>query len=136
MIQNPRELFLQVLEIIGYSDDREEFTNKFFQLCEQQTIVNLLKSLPQDKQDTLQAESAKQTDPDPNNLLLKKYFTQEQVATNLQEATRETFNSYLQTVIPTLNNKQKTDLETYLKSLSEKYPPPAQRVGKPDLSGS
>lgn len=126
MIQNPRELFLQVLEIIGYSDDREEFTNKFFQLCEQQAIVNLVKSLPQDKQ----------TDPDPNNLLLKKYFTQEQVATNLQEATRETFNSYLQTVIPTLNNKQKTDLETYLKSLSEKYPPPAQRVGKPDLSGS
>lgn len=126
MIKNPRELFLQVLEIIGYSDGREEFTNKFFQLCEQQAIVNLVKSLPQDKQ----------TDPDPNNLLLKKYFTQEQVATNLQEATRETFNSYLQTVIPTLNNKQKTDLETYLKSLSEKYPPPAQRVGKPDLSGS
>lgn len=122
MNQNPRELFLEVLNIIGYSDDREEFTNQFFQLCEQQAIVNLVKSLPQDKQATLQAESAKQTNPDPNNLLLKKYFTQEQIATNLEEATKVTFNSYLQTIIPTLNDKQKTELETYLKSLSEKQP--------------
>lgn len=124
MNPNPRELFLQVLNIIGYSDDREKFGNKFFQFCEHQAIVNLVKSLPQDKQAALEAESAKQTNPDHNNLLLKRYFTQEQIAANLQEATKETFNSYLQTITPTLNDKQKADLESYLKSLPEKQPLP------------
>lgn len=91
MNQNPRELFLQVLSIIGYSDDREEFTNKFFQLCEQQAIANLVKSLPP-----------------------------EQVAANLEEVTKEVFGNYLQAVYPTLNDKQKTDLDSYLKSLPSK----------------
>ncbi len=125
MNKTPREIFLQVLEIIGYSDNKEEFTNKFLQLCEQQTIVNLVKSLPEDKQAALHTESAKQIIPDASNSLLKKYFTLEQITANLQEATKETFNDYLQNIIPTLNDKQKNDLETCLKSLSEKYAPPA-----------
>ena len=124
MNQNPRDIFLQVLNIIGYTNDKEEFTNKFFQLCEQQTVLSLIKSLPQDKQTSLQTELSKQTIPDPSNLLLKKYFTEEQIANALQKATEETFNSYLQTVMPTLNDKQRTELGTYLKTLSKEYFPP------------
>ena len=121
MNQNPRDIFLQVLNIIGYTNDKEEFTNKFFQLCEQQTVVSLIKSLPQDKQTSLQTELSKQTIPDPSNTLLKKYFSEEQIVNTLQKATEETFSSYLQTVMPTLNDKQRTELETYLKNLPEKY---------------
>lgn len=91
MNQNPKNLFLQVLNIIGYADNKEEFADKFFQLCEQQTMANLVKSLPE-----------------------------EQVAASLEETTKEVFNNYLQTVIPTLNTKQKAELESYLKSLPAK----------------
>lgn len=125
MLQSSKDIFLQVLNIIGYSDNKEEFASKFFQLCEQQTIINLIKSLPQDKQTALQAELSKQTNPQLNNLLLKKYFSNEQVASSLEQATKQTFENYLQTIIPTLSGEQKVKLQSYLKSSFEKYFPPA-----------
>ncbi len=115
MNQNPQFILLQVLDIIGYIDNKEDFTNKFFQLCKQQAIVDLVKSLPSDKQTALESNSS----------LLKEYFSEEQMADALEKATRETFQSYLQEIIPTLNDKQKSELEIYLKSLPEEYSPPA-----------
>lgn len=115
MNQNPKQIILKVLEIIGYEDDKEKFANEFLSLCLQQALVALTQTLPQDKQDQLTQRSSL-TPPDKMEELLLEYFSAEKLQEDIKEASRTTFEDYLKEIIPTLNENQKNKLEQYLSS--------------------
>lgn len=115
MNHDPKQIILQVLEIIGYEDDKEKFANKFLSLCLQKALVNLTQELPQDKQDQL-TQRMSLTAPDQMQNLLSQYFPKEKFETAVKEASRSTFEEYLKTIIPTLNEEQRSKLEIYLSS--------------------
>lgn len=128
--QTSRDVLLQVLNIIGYSDNKEEFISKFLQLCEQQALINMINSLPEDRRSSLESALSKQNSPENITAILDKYLSKKDLAQAVQKATEDTFKSYLQSVIPTLSNSQRKDLDSLLKVthqqiLSKKQPPPA-----------
>ncbi len=115
MNQDPKQIILQVLGIIGYEGDKDKYANDFLSLCLQKALVDLMRELPQDKQDQLTQRMSLIT-PDKMETLLLEYFPKEKFETAVKEASRSTFEEYLKTIIPTLNEDQHSKLETYLSS--------------------
>ncbi|MBI4098218.1 MAG: hypothetical protein HY426_04235 [Candidatus Levybacteria bacterium] len=118
MNSNPKQIILQVLEIIGYSDDKEKYADDFLALCFQKAFVNLTQKLPQDKQDQL-TQRMSLVSADKTEALLLEYFPKEEFENAIKEASRSTFEEYLKTIIPTLNEEQRSKLEAYLSSKSQ-----------------
>lgn len=108
---------VKILEIIDYPDGKEEFADKFLDLCQQQAVVDLVKSLPEDKQNQLTDQLLKDSS-DQAKSLLQQTFSSEQSKEVLKKATEEVFKAYLEKVSPSLNDQQKSKLDSYLKSLS------------------
>lgn len=115
MKNDPKQIILQVLEIIGYEDDKDKYANDFLSLCLQKAFVSLTQDFPQDKQDQL-TQRMSLISADKIEGLLLEYFPKEKFETAVKEASRSTFEDYLKTIIPTLNDDQKNKLEQYLSS--------------------
>jgi len=115
MNSNPKQIILQVLEIIGYEGDKSKYANDFLSLCLQKAFMSLVQELPQDKQDQL-TQRMSLTTPDKMEALLLEYFPKEKFENAVKEASRSTFEEYLQTIIPTLNEEQSNKLEQYFSS--------------------
>ncbi|MBP9716836.1 MAG: hypothetical protein KBD51_02730 [Candidatus Levybacteria bacterium] len=113
---NPKEIILNVLEIIGYSDDREKFANEFLGLILQKSINNLAEKLPQNKLDQLR-QRLSLSKPEKLETLLKDYFSGEELNESVKKVSENMFKEYLEEVGPTLSNSQKEDLQKYLTSL-------------------
>lgn len=112
---NPKQIILQVLEIIGYEDDKEKYANDFLSLCLQKALVSLSQELSQEKQDEL-TQRLSLTKPEDMEKLLLEFFSQEKYEEVVKTASQSLFEEYLQTIIPTLNEEQKNKLEQYLSS--------------------
>lgn len=115
MNHDPKQIILQVLEIIGYEEDKDKYANDFLALCLQKAFVNLTQELPQDKQDQLR-QRISLTQPEKTEALLLEYFQKDKFEAAVKEASASTFEDYLKTIIPTLNDDQKNKLEAYLSS--------------------
>lgn len=49
MNQNPKDIIIKVLEIIGYADDKQEFADKFIRICEEEAMIQIIHELPQNE---------------------------------------------------------------------------------------
>lgn len=97
MNQNPKRIILQVLEIIGYEDDKDKFANDFLSLCLQQGLVDLMQELPEGKQVEL-TQRAGLVSPEKMETLFLEYFSKEQLEVAIREASRSIFEDYLKTI--------------------------------------
>ena len=50
MIQDPKQLLMDILIIIDYQDDKEIYADEFLQLYQDRAFVDVLKSFPKEKQ--------------------------------------------------------------------------------------
>lgn len=87
--QKPKDIIIQILDIAGYGENKEDFADQLLSLCQQQALVDLIKSLPEET--ILQA---------------------------LKKATENIIKGYLQTISPHLSDTQKKDVQTYIQSLT------------------
>lgn len=115
---NPRRIILDVLEIIGYTDDRDKFANDFLGLILQNSINNLSEKLPQDKIDQLR-QRLSLSKPEKLETLLNDYFSSEELNDSVKKVSESMFREYLEEVSPSLNDSQREDLQRYLSGLSE-----------------
>jgi hypothetical protein len=131
MQNDPINTFNHILELIGYEDNKEEFVKEFFELCQKQTVLDLVKSLPEEKQNELKEKLSVQLDSSKANNVsavldqlktlpdgANEYFTEEQRVAAFQKAVENGFKNYLSEVMPTLSEEKKSELQNYLKSLS------------------
>lgn len=114
---NPKEIILQVLEIIGYQDDREKFSNDFLGLILQKSINDLAEKLSQDKIDQLR-QRLSLTTPEKLETLLKEYFSKEELDSSVRKVSESMFKEYLEEVSPTLSDTQRENLQNYLSGLN------------------
>jgi DNA-directed RNA polymerase specialized sigma24 family protein len=49
MQPDPKDIFLTILTIIEYPDDKEAFVHDFLTVCQQQALLDLTSNLPPDK---------------------------------------------------------------------------------------
>jgi hypothetical protein len=75
-----RDILLKILIAIDYSDNREARTDEFLRNIHLQSLVNLVQSLPSEKQTEIKQQLSENTDS-PKKLasLLKDYFSQREL---------------------------------------------------------
>jgi len=99
MQQSYKDILLQILDIINYSHDKENFIDEFERLNREETIVNLLDKLPEDIQ-------MKIKDANDSNEL-KKYINLEDYIAELTKVYAESLGKFIDNIAPSLNEEQK-----------------------------
>lgn len=117
MDQN-NQVIQRILDIIGYLDDKQSFQDKFTKICQKQALLDLINSLPPDKQATLKQQLGSESDLQKIGEILKQYVSADEYDKTLKLASQTALDNYLQTVIPTLSDTQSAELQSYLKSLN------------------
>lgn len=117
MRRDPKNVILEILNIIGYSNDKNAFAEKFINNCLLQSLSNLIARLAKEKQDSIKRSLAENHTANELAQILKKNFTAKEYSDALKTATENAFKKYLETVKPTLNQFQQKNLQVFLASL-------------------
>jgi len=111
MDQTPKTILLKILDIIDYKDDKEVFSHKFFNLVAQQTLGDLVLSLPDDKKKAVEGQLSAETDPIKLKQIFNSSFTKEQVDEVTLKVTHKAFQDYTRAIVPVLTPDQKQRLQ-------------------------
>lgn len=123
-MSDPKQILIRILEIIGYSEDKDKFATEFLQNVSLQSLLDLFNTLPQDKKDQLQKDvSLVGNDPQKLQGILKNYFTEEQINTALQNSSKNAITEYIKTIEPTLSDPQKQSLANYFSEITKNTSP-------------
>ncbi|MDD3661900.1 MAG: hypothetical protein PHG63_02430 [Candidatus Dojkabacteria bacterium] len=118
MTPTPREIILMVLDIIEYADNKELFAAEFLKAIEMKAFLDLVASIPEEKRSDF---SALLSNPEPDmqelSSLLKQNFTSSEIDTAVMRAGKSIMEGYLEHIMPTLSDQQKSDLERAISSL-------------------
>jgi len=125
MYPDPKAIILNVLDIIGYEDDKKTYADTFMQLCRKQALIAAIQSLPRHQQEACSKELMQTSDEQEKSNILAKYITPRQYQHALQNAAQTLFSEFIKTLIPTLSPEQLTSLQTYLDALTQQQPPPS-----------
>lgn len=89
--QDPKEIIIQILDIVGYGDGKQAFADQLLSLCEQQAIIDLNQ---------------------------RKNFSKEQYLETVRKATEKIISDYILTISPKLSDTQRHNLQTYIQSIA------------------
>jgi hypothetical protein len=119
-----RGVFLKILEVINYTEDKEDFIKEFEKNIKIQTVFDLVRSLPNEKQDELKKRLI-EVDDNPEKIveILKEYFSADKIQEEIKNITKNSFSEYIETILPTLSASQTDSLQ---KILEEVATPPLQ----------
>lgn len=121
---DPKQILIKILEIIGYSEDKDKFATEFLQNVSLQSLLDLFNTLAQDKKDQMQKDvSLAGNDPQKLQEILKNYFTEEQINNALQNSSKNAVTEYIKTIEPTLSDVQKQSLADYFNGITKNSPP-------------
>jgi phage host-nuclease inhibitor protein Gam len=110
-MNNYKDILLKILDAIGYADDREAFVNEFIGNVQKQAVVDLIQTLPADKQEEIKKEfSSAAGNPEKIAEVVKKYFTEDQMRKALEEASKNAVIDWMDAVKDTLSDAQRTKL--------------------------
>jgi hypothetical protein len=85
-----RDILLKILTAIDYSDNREARTGEFLRNIHLQSLVNLMQSLPSEKQTEIKQQLSENTDSSEKLAsLLKDYFSQRELHQALENAAKD-----------------------------------------------
>lgn len=123
-MNDPKQILIKILEIIGYSEDKDKFATEFLQNVSLQSLLDLFNTLPQDKKDQMQKDiSLAGSDAVKLQKILKNYFSEEQINTALQNSSKNAITEYIKTIEPTLSDPQKQSLTNYFNEITGNVPP-------------
>ena len=106
-----KNILFQILDIIDYRDNKENFVNEFVIATEQHALSNLVKSLPDDQQKTInQTLSENSNNPEKIIETIKTTFTEEQRKLAFKNAAKNAVAGLIQSVNDTLSGAQKQKL--------------------------
>lgn len=114
---NITEVLSQILDIIDFSDNKEEFINKFVDLSRQQALLNLLDSVPTNKQVQLKQELSTKKSLDEVAKEFQNIFTPQQYQEELTHTTNNLLNKYLISIMSSLSVNQRKELKALRSSL-------------------
>ena len=108
--------FGKMLDIVGYTGDKDELYNSLFGLCYFNALVDLIEILPEDKRE----EAGKQileTKDQQQAENVKKYFNETQITEALRKSSEKIFQDYYNSIKPSLSQPQIIELNNYLGSV-------------------
>lgn len=121
MQQSLQSILTQVLTIINYPEDkREAFVIEFGDMCISKALATVTQPLSDDKKEELVTKIKDIQDPNEAEKIIGEYVSADDYHKALEQATRELFESFLETIEPDLTDEQSDALDKYLASLEEK----------------
>lgn len=106
-----QDLLLKILTIIEYSDSKEEFVSKFIVNLHLQVLLDLISTLPLDRQEEIKFSLARSSShPDKVTRTLSTYFSQEQIKDAFEVASRDSVGKYIEAIDDALSNRQRQEL--------------------------
>lgn len=107
----------KVLDIIDYSGDRDAFVRKFTNTIYIQATISLVDQLPEEKRNEFADSDIKLEDSARVDEFLAENLSREQILQAYELASADLFGKYIETIEPSLNEKQRKDLADLLESL-------------------
>lgn len=124
-MDNPLDTIVKVLEIIGYKGDKQKFVNQFIENSQKQAVIDLVDTLPADKQAQLKQQLSTASENQIPDNILQNYFTKDQYLEALTKATKVSFGSFLETIQSSLTESQTENLQAFLAPLAKQSQPQA-----------
>lgn len=112
------KILAKILDIINFSADKEEFINKFVDLTQQQTLLNLITLMPKVKQLQLQQALSTKKSLDDVAKEFQKIFSPKKYQEELTRTTNKLLNEYLISLMSSLTINQRKELKNYLQSIT------------------
>jgi len=124
-MNDSKSILLKILDTIGYADDKEAFANKFLENVHLQSLLNLIQSLPADKQnEAKQKLTENSNNPEEIASVLKEYFSQSEMQQSLQKSAQDAVNNYIQSINNSLSNEQRQNLIKVVEEVHQNTPQP------------
>lgn len=116
-MNDPKELILKILEIIGYKDDREKFAADFVSAIHRKAISNCVGSLTEEQKNSLEEQlSGIIRSPEEVSKILFQFITDDQYQQSVEKASKEIMRGYLEAIAPILSEDQTNQLNKYFNS--------------------
>lgn len=110
------DILLKILDIVGYEKDKKKYVDDLIVIFQSRAITKLARSFPVQKQDELKLLA--KSDPKKCLEQIVQESGQDKYVEVLRESAKTSMTELLNTLMPTLSEKQKEDLKTYFASLS------------------
>ncbi len=108
---------MRILEIIGYTDDKETFAGEFVEVCIQQSFLEMIDRLPKEKVSQLEEKVKQAKDIKTFLRVLHTYLPPELLARCIERNTAQLFEEYLKEIVPTLDEKKAIELKKFLETI-------------------
>lgn len=118
MDKNPKDILTDILAIVDYKGDKNDFAERFIVICQQQAFLEFVESLPKTLQDDLKKKLGDQKDKEKIKKAMDQYVNTKEFLGKLELVTAKNFKEYIEAIIPTLTLDQKAKLQKYLSSLT------------------
>ena len=106
-----KEILLKILEAIGYTDDKEAFTDEFLKNVQLQSMIDLHNSLTSEQQEEFKNKLILHTDDQEKvDEVVKSYFSEEQRRNAFEEASKKAMMEWLEEINPALTDEQRQKL--------------------------
>lgn len=112
------EIILHVLDIVEYPKDKQAFVQNFYTLVVKETLIVLIKTLPEDDQNNLKVELAQDISSDNVQKVLYAYVGKEKYQKTLRDITQKLFNEFIKTISKDVSDEKKQQIREYLRSFS------------------
>lgn len=113
-----RATLFDILNAIDYQRDKLAFVKEFTENIQLQSLHDLLLTLPQDQLVNVKRQlSANSDDASDSSGIIRSYFSESQINSSIENASREAMSSYFEAIRNTLTPQQ----EKNLLSVIEKY---------------
>jgi len=116
MTKDFKSVIEKVLTLVGYQDDKDAFVNEFMSLCMRKSLADYGELLPEERKKILQ-QILQESDPSKVKEEIEPYITTEEFGKILTQNTQMLLQDYFQTIMPTLSEEQKKNLDAYFASL-------------------
>lgn len=115
-----KDVILSVLDAIDFTENKEEFANQFIVTTQMQAFVDLVETLPQDKQEEIKQKLQENTQDAPKTVeIITAFFTPEQIQKAVEEALKKAVIGWMEEITTSLNNTQKEKLLQLSKDLQQ-----------------
>lgn len=105
-----KDIVVKILTIIDYPHDREAFLVDFDRVVSSQAVIDLVKSLPEDKRSDAEDAISKAQSQEEFSKAISAYFTVDQVSEAIDAAAAPAISQWISSIAPTLTDEQKQKL--------------------------
>jgi hypothetical protein len=112
-----KKILLALLDIIDFSQDREVYTEQFFQNCQKQAFLDIFNKMPFDKRQHITGLLGKEENEERKRDLLLQYISEKEYIDSLKSVSQAAFTKLIETLTPTLSTEQLTKLQLFFQEI-------------------